>query len=56
LHYNLTPESMLMAKDIMMKRRKLRLSKLEIVLIPSCTEYGNLEQIFPLLSYPSIKG
>jgi hypothetical protein len=43
--YKKTPESMIMAKDIMMKR-KLRLSKLEAVLIPSCTEYGNLKQFF----------
>ena len=33
-----------MAKDIMMKR-KLRLSKLEIVLVTFCTEYGDLEEI-----------
>jgi hypothetical protein len=30
-----------------MMMRKPRLSKLEIVLITSCTEYGNLEKIFP---------
>jgi hypothetical protein len=32
-----------MVKDIMM--RKLRLWKLEIVLVLSCAEYGNLEEI-----------
>jgi hypothetical protein len=37
---------MIMAKDIMMMR-KPRLSKLEIVLITSCTEYGDLKQTFP---------
>jgi hypothetical protein len=36
-----------MAKDmVIMMMRKLRLSKLEIVLVLLCTEYGNLEEIF----------
>jgi hypothetical protein len=47
---------MIMAKDIMMMMmRKPRLSKLEIVLITSCTEYGDLKQTFPQLSYLSIR-
>jgi hypothetical protein len=36
-------------------RRKLRLSKLEAVLIYG-TEYGNLKQIFSWLSYCSLRG
>jgi hypothetical protein len=44
---------MLVAKYIMM--RKLMLSKLETLSVLSCTEYGNLKQIFPKLNYSSIR-
>jgi hypothetical protein len=44
-YYKKTLESILMVKDIARGRKKLKLSKLEIIIL-LYTEYGNLEETF----------